>query len=72
MEFVITGRLKSFSRPQAEERIRGLGGSAKGDVTRKTNYLVAGEEPGSKLERARQMGIEVIDETRLLGMLEQK
>ncbi len=68
-EFVITGRLQSFSREEAEEKIKALGGSAKSDVTRKTNYLVAGEDPGSKLNRARTMGIEVIDEDRLLEML---
>jgi len=69
LEFVITGKLERFSRPQAEERIKALGGAAKGDVTRKTRYLVAGAEPGSKLERARKMGIEVIDEKALLDML---
>jgi DNA ligase (NAD+) len=69
-EFVITGRLKSLSRQQAEARIRDLGGSAKGDVTRKTDYLVVGEEPGSKLERAQELGIEEIDEDKLLRLLE--
>ena len=72
LEFVLTGKMQSFSRPQAEEKIKALGGSAKSDVTKKTNYLVAGEEAGSKLERARQMGIEVIDEAKLLRMLEKK
>ena len=69
MEFVITGKLKSFSREEAEERIKSLGGSAKSDVTKKTNYLVVGEDPGSKVERAQTMGIKQIDENDLLRML---
>jgi len=69
-EFVITGTLKSMGREAAEGRIRELGGSAKKDVTRKTNFLVAGEKPGSKLEKARKLGIPEISETEFLKMLE--
>ncbi len=69
-EFVITGRLKSFSRQQAEARIRALGGSAKSDVTRQTDYLIVGDDPGSKLARARELGIEQISEGELLKLLE--
>ncbi|MFA7191287.1 MAG: NAD-dependent DNA ligase LigA, partial [Dehalococcoidales bacterium] len=69
LEFVITGRLNQFTREEAEERIRALGGSAKSDVTRKTNFLVAGEAPGSKLQKARKLGIKEIDEAALLQML---
>jgi DNA ligase (NAD+) len=68
-EFVITGRLKSFSREEAEERIKALGGSAKSDITKKTTYLVVGEDPGSKVARAEAMGIERISEDRLLELL---
>ncbi len=68
-EFVITGRLESMPRSEAEEKIRALGGSAKGDVTRKTDYLVVGAEPGSKVERARALGIKQITEAELLEML---
>ena len=68
-EFVITGRLDSLSRQEAENRIRALGGSAKGDVTRKTDYLVVGAEPGSKLARARSMGIKQISENGLLEII---
>ncbi|MBN1191095.1 MAG: NAD-dependent DNA ligase LigA [Dehalococcoidales bacterium] len=68
-EFVITGKLGSFSREAAEEKIKALGGSAKSDVTRKTSFLVVGEDPGSKLARARTMGIRIIDEVQLLEML---
>jgi DNA ligase (NAD+) len=71
-EFVITGTLKSLSRSAAEERIRGLGGSAKGDVTRKTSYLVVGADPGSKLAKARELGVPEIDEEELLKFLENK
>jgi len=72
MEFVITGKLESFSRETAEERIKELGGTAKSDVTKKTRYLVVGADPGSKLEKAKSMGIEQIDESKLLKMLGQK
>jgi len=56
-EFVITGRLESFSREEAEARIKALGGVTKDNVTRKTAYLVVGAEPGSKLARAQALGI---------------
>jgi DNA ligase (NAD+) len=70
-EFVITGRLDSLSRQEAEARIRALGGSAKSDVTRKTGYLVVGAEPGSKLVRARSMGVKQISESELLEMIKE-
>jgi DNA ligase (NAD+) len=54
-----------------EQRIRALGGSAKSDVTKKTNYLVVGAEPGSKLEKARKMGIKQINEQELLKILKE-
>jgi DNA ligase (NAD+) len=69
-EFVITGRLSRFSRPQAEVRIRALGGTARSDVSAKTTYLVVGTDPGSKLARARALGIEQITEEKLLRLLE--
>ena len=69
VEFVITGKLESMSRPLAEEKIKQLGGAAKGDVTHKTDYLVAGADPGSKLDRAREMGIKIISESEFLGLL---
>ena len=70
-EFVITGKLERFSRETAEELIRKLGGAAKSDVTKKTNYLVVGLEPGSKLEKARKLGIKQISEPELLAILGQ-
>jgi len=70
-EFVITGKLEKFSRETAEELIRNLGGTAKSDVTKKTNYLVVGLEPGSKLEKARKLGVKQISEAELLAILGQ-
>jgi len=70
-EFVLTGRLEGFTRPQAEARIRELGGAAKDNVTHKTDYVVAGADPGSKLARAREMGITVLDEAGFIRLLQQ-
>jgi DNA ligase (NAD+) len=68
-EFVITGRLDTLTRQQAEARIKALGGSAKSDVTRSTTYLVVGAEPGSKLARAQNLGTRQITEEELLRLL---
>jgi DNA ligase (NAD+) len=69
-EFVLTGTLERFTRQEAESWISELGGAAKDNVTRKTDYVVVGADPGSKLARARELGIKTIDEkefTQLLG-----
>jgi len=71
-EFVITGRLDTFSREEAEARIKALGGVTKDNVTRKTSYLVVGADPGSKLARAQALGIKQITEAELLRLLEEK
>ncbi|MBI4201299.1 MAG: NAD-dependent DNA ligase LigA [Chloroflexi bacterium] len=71
MQLVITGRLSSMSRSQAEDRIKELGGSVSSSVSRKTVYLVAGEDPGSKLEQANKLGTPVLDEAAFLGLLEE-
>ncbi len=68
-EFVITGRLESFSRQEAEAKLKELGGAAKDNVTRKTDYVVYGADPGSKLARARELGIKTIDEKEFLELL---
>lgn len=70
LEFVITGRLQTFTRQEAEARIKALGGKAGSDVTRKTNYLVVGEEPGSKLARAQTLGIKTLTEAEFLELLQ--
>jgi DNA ligase (NAD+) len=71
-EFVVTGRLENFSRQQAESKIKELGGSAKDNVTRKTDYVVVGADPGSKLARARELGITAIDEKEFLKLIGQE
>jgi len=68
--FVVTGSLERFSRQEAEEAIRRAGGRAAGSVSKKTDYLVAGAEAGSKLDKATKLGVAVIDEAafdKLLG-----
>ncbi len=67
--FVITGTLPDLSREQAGERIEAAGGKVTGSVSTKTDYLVAGTEPGSKLVKAEKVGTEVIDEAALLKLL---
>ena len=70
LEFVITGTLESFPREEAETRIKALGGTTKDNVTRKTNYLVVGAEPGgTKLTKAGELGTKQITEAELLKLL---
>ena len=69
LEFVITGQLEAFPRPEAEAKIKELGGKADSDVTRKTTYLVVGEDPGSKLARAQALGTKTLTESEFLELL---
>ena len=71
LRFVVTGRLANFSRSQAEGRIKDAGGAVSGSVSKRTHYLVAGEDTGSKLADAEKLGIRVIDEDEFAAMLEQ-
>jgi DNA ligase (NAD+) len=67
--FVLTGTLPNWSREEAKERIEAAGGKVAGSVSKKTSYVVAGEEAGSKLEKARELEIPVLDEPALRKML---
>ena len=70
MTVVVTGTLSSMGRSEAEEAIRSRGGKAAGSVSKKTSLVVAGESAGSKLTKARALGIRVIGETEFMEMLE--
>jgi DNA ligase (NAD+) len=63
---VVTGTLESLSRKDAQDLIKELGGKAAGSVSKKTDLVVYGESPGSKLAKARELGVEAIDEQEFL------
>ena len=70
LTFVLTGTFPTLSREEAKEKIEAAGGKVSGSVSKKTNYVVAGEDAGSKLTKAGELGVAVIDEAKLLEMLE--
>ena len=67
--FVLTGTLPSMTREEATEKIEALGGHVSGSVSKKTDYVLAGTEAGSKLEKAKDLGVRIIDETAFRKML---
>jgi DNA ligase (NAD+) len=67
--FVITGTLPTLSRDEAKDKVEAAGGKVAGSVSKKTDYVVAGEEAGSKLVKAQTLGVPVIDEAALLALL---
>ena len=71
LTFCLTGTMSAMSHGRAEARIKELGGMASNSVTRKTSYLVVGEEPGSKLDDATRLGTNILDEGQFLKMLEE-
>src|SRR5207244_10745768 len=70
--FVVTGTLKNYQREEIDELIRKLGGKAAGSVSKKTDFVIAGEKAGSKLDKARELGIPVLSEQEFEKMIGQR
>ncbi|MEO0232729.1 MAG: NAD-dependent DNA ligase LigA [candidate division WOR-3 bacterium] len=69
--FVFTGTLKNFTREEAQRIVEDFGGRAAGSISKKVDYLVVGEEPGSKLQKAKELGVKTINEEEFLKMIEE-
>ncbi|MPN32233.1 DNA ligase [bioreactor metagenome] len=70
--FVLTGELSSLSRKEAGEKIEALGGKVSSSVSKKTDFVVAGEAAGSKLKKAQELGIALLDEAEFLQLLSKR
>jgi len=69
---VLTGALQGMSRSEAKQRLQALGAKVTGSVSKKTDWVIAGEDPGSKLTKAQELGVEVLDEAGLMKLLQQE
>ena len=69
MTFVLTGTLPTYTRQEAQKIIEDFGGKAVSSVSKKTSYVLAGEEAGSKLKKAQELGIPIIDEAEFDNMI---
>jgi DNA ligase (NAD+) len=67
--FVLTGTLVKYTRDEAKRMIEDAGGKVVGSVSKKTDYVVAGDDPGSKLDKARELGVEVVSEQQMEALL---
>ncbi len=69
LTFVLTGELESMSRDEAKEKIRDLNGDISESVSKKTDYVIVGREPGSKYQRAQKLGVKILNEDKFLNLL---
>jgi DNA ligase (NAD+) len=67
--FVLTGKLENFTREEAKEKIESLGGKVSGQVSSRIDYLIVGEDPGSKLDKAREMQVLILSEQEFIKMM---
>ena len=67
--FVLTGSLENMSREEAKKLIRDAGGNISSSVSKKTDYVIVGKDPGSKYEKAQKLGVEIIAEAKLATMI---
>jgi DNA ligase (NAD+) len=70
MSFVLTGTLQSMTRDEAKDKINQLGGKFVSSVSKKTDYVVVGESPGSKAEKAQKLGVKILSESEFINLLE--